>query len=646
MTFRHLIPALVLLTTSLGLDAEISYTTDPNTLLTGDVIIPAENGQVSGANLLHSFDRFSIPVGSSATFTGPDSIANLIARVTGILPSEIDGLLRSEIVDADLFLLNPNGVMFSSSAIIDINGSLYVSTAQSLVFEDGSRISLSDTGQSTLTTAPPSAFGFDASPAPIQLKDAILGVDLGEAVTLIGGHVDLQDSVVYASEGQLDLLAIKGTADVAIDPASRTPLESSALGDIAIVDQFAFGENADLNVRLEQRFGTSSIFTLDTRGNQGGDISITGDAVHIDRSILTATSSGDSKAGRVFLSANDLTLWNGARIAANARGTGSGGEIDIQAGQMSMDGSQVYTNGYLGNAGTVTITADQIDLTASYIFAQARDSGFDAGLIQLSGGVLNLESASWLSTETVYTFGNAGDIFVDFDEINITQGSVLATRSFGTGNSGDIELSGGSLRVDEGFILSGTNSGFSGNSGDISLDLDSILLTNDAVLFSGAYGSGSSGNISVRADSLAMDYSRLETISYDLGTSGDISIVADEIDLTSSRLDLSSFSLDQAGSASIAAGSINLMGSWILADSNWEGAAGSIQIDAADISFSTWMILSSNRPARGHRRSVRAGLSEAITFPAEKSPSQDPALIRMSASPPTATDSGKVESFG
>src|SRR5262249_30005612 len=65
-------------------------------------------------NLFHSFDRFSVGKGDTASFTGPTDIANIVSRVTGGQRSDIDGTLRSEIAGANLFLLNPSGVMFGS----------------------------------------------------------------------------------------------------------------------------------------------------------------------------------------------------------------------------------------------------------------------------------------------------------------------------------------------------------------------------------------------------------------------------------------------------------------------------------------------------------------------------------------------------
>uniref|UniRef100_UPI001177ADF7 two-partner secretion domain-containing protein n=1 Tax=Candidatus Entotheonella palauensis TaxID=93172 RepID=UPI001177ADF7 len=87
----------------------------PRGSLTGpDFTIPAEMGQQHGSNLFHSFELFNVHSGESATFTGPDSVQNVIGRVTGPEQSIIDGLLRSDIPGANLFLFNPQGIVFGA----------------------------------------------------------------------------------------------------------------------------------------------------------------------------------------------------------------------------------------------------------------------------------------------------------------------------------------------------------------------------------------------------------------------------------------------------------------------------------------------------------------------------------------------------
>src|SRR6266568_3335242 len=72
--------------------------------------IPAEVGQLRGPNLFHSFGQFNVRSGESATFSGPDTVANILGRVTGGTSSTINGLLRSQIPRANLYLINPSGV--------------------------------------------------------------------------------------------------------------------------------------------------------------------------------------------------------------------------------------------------------------------------------------------------------------------------------------------------------------------------------------------------------------------------------------------------------------------------------------------------------------------------------------------------------
>ena len=53
--------------------------------------IPDTLGKTVGGNLFHSFSDFNIQTGESAQFTGPDSINNILGRVTGGDASSIDG---------------------------------------------------------------------------------------------------------------------------------------------------------------------------------------------------------------------------------------------------------------------------------------------------------------------------------------------------------------------------------------------------------------------------------------------------------------------------------------------------------------------------------------------------------------------------
>jgi filamentous hemagglutinin family protein len=77
-----------------------------------DVEVGAELGRISGRNLFHSFERFGVDAGGRVTFTGPDGLDNIVSRVTGGEASRIDGTLASRVPGADLYLVNPAGIIF------------------------------------------------------------------------------------------------------------------------------------------------------------------------------------------------------------------------------------------------------------------------------------------------------------------------------------------------------------------------------------------------------------------------------------------------------------------------------------------------------------------------------------------------------
>jgi filamentous hemagglutinin family protein len=97
-------------------------------------------GTSAGSNLFHSFSEFSVPNNSTVYFRNADNIQNIITRVTGGLTSDIDGLIKAN-GQVNLFLINPNGIVFGQEARLDIGGSFIASTANNLKFADGTEFS-------------------------------------------------------------------------------------------------------------------------------------------------------------------------------------------------------------------------------------------------------------------------------------------------------------------------------------------------------------------------------------------------------------------------------------------------------------------------------------------------------------------------
>jgi len=145
--------------------------------------IKAEYGQQAGKNLFHSFEQFNLHYGESATFTGPGSVGNIISRVTGGDSSWIDGKLASAIPGADLYLLNPAGLMFGPNASLDLSGSFHISTADYLRLGENERFYANPMENDVLSSAAPTAFGFlDEDTGNISVKGA------GELTTAVWGE--------------------------------------------------------------------------------------------------------------------------------------------------------------------------------------------------------------------------------------------------------------------------------------------------------------------------------------------------------------------------------------------------------------------------------------------------------------------------
>jgi len=118
------------------------------TLKGPDYKIDANLGEIQRGNWFHSFRDFNIGTGESATFSH-EPVTNIIARVTGGNPSSIYGSLHA---DANLYLLNPSGILFGQGAIVDVNGSFHASTADYIRLTDGTIFSAQPNPNQLLTS--------------------------------------------------------------------------------------------------------------------------------------------------------------------------------------------------------------------------------------------------------------------------------------------------------------------------------------------------------------------------------------------------------------------------------------------------------------------------------------------------------------
>ncbi|MEO5356969.1 MAG: S-layer family protein [Nitrospirae bacterium YQR-1] len=608
------------------LNIEISYagitldgTMGQSGTLTGpSYTITDTMGTQVGGNLFHSFGTFNVYTGESATFTGASSISNIIARVTGGSSSYIDGAISSSISGANLYFLNPAGVMFGKNATLDIKGSFYVSTADYLKLSDGGKFSATTPSDTVLTTAAPSAFGFTSSnPTGVSIDGGFLEVSEGKGITIVAGSIDIKNGYLYAPGGRINLAAVASTGEASITSSGINTDAFSTLGDINI-------SHTDSTRETKNGYTIGNLDVSSTTGGSGS-IYIRGGKFTLDGGYVFADTYGDTNGGGIDINiAGDINIINGSAITSDTSGKGNAGDINIKADNLNLTSlgriSTTALNGSTGNGGNITIKAtDTINISgystssnsysASSIYSATYGVG-NAGSITIETNNLNLMDLGLIGSATLSgSTGNAGDITIKAkDTINISgyydsgNGvgySTIYSKTYGRGNAGNITIETNNLNLtDVGTISSSAESGSSGNSGDIAIKAaDTINISgyydSGSALYgskigSETYGSGDAGSITIETGNLNL--SNVGTISSyaqegSTGNGGDITIKAAESvnisgyydsgsGLYNSRIASETFGSGDAGNITIETGNLNLSDVGAIYANAREGSTG------------------------------------------------------------------------
>ena len=182
-------------------------------------------GAPRGGNLFHSFEQFNVNAGRGALFRPDSGIENIISRVTGGSRSEIFGTLGSLGGRANLFLINPIGIIFGPNARLNVGGSFVATTANAIQFGDQGFFSASAPDAPPLLVVKPSALLFNQIPKSITNQSTVgLQLSANRSLLLVGGNVDLDGGLLRTQAGRIELggLAGAGTVGLNVDGSSLT----------------------------------------------------------------------------------------------------------------------------------------------------------------------------------------------------------------------------------------------------------------------------------------------------------------------------------------------------------------------------------------------------------------------------------------
>lgn len=386
-----------------------------------------EGGTPVGTNLFHSFQQFGVGVGQTANFIPTGVVQNILGRVTGGA-SVIEGLMKVTGSNANLYLMNPAGIIFGSGASLDVRGSFIATTASGIGF-GGGWFSATGTNNYANLTGNPTSFAFTAAPLGAIVNAANLLMDDGQSLALLGGTVINTGSlttpggniIIYAVPGNSLLrLSIPGNLlsleiPIALDatnrpnalpfnpqllPALLTGSGMNLVTDlrVQVVDgQVSLVSNPTVPIQpgmvaIANSLNTSDVFTgagsvlVDAVGNVFGTATIDATGVFQGGGTITfrsqdsiqftgvlATSSAAGVAGAVNLTAQNNLVFGD--IDSTNFNVGTGGDVTLTSRFGSVTGGKVWTSGENGGGNLTVNAAQSIQLGEIRTFATIGNGG-------------------------------------------------------------------------------------------------------------------------------------------------------------------------------------------------------------------------------------------------------------------------------
>jgi filamentous hemagglutinin family protein len=612
-----------------------------NTIVTrSGNVFTINNGTTAGTNLFHSFREFSIPTGGSAVFNNTPNIQNIFSRVTGGTVSNIDGLIQAR-GNANLFLLNPSGILFGANASLNIGGSFVGTTAQSIKFADGIEFSATD-DRPLLTISAPIGFQMGQTPSKItHLAPTGFRVKEQKSLLLVGGEIFLDRARLTAPSGNIELAAISGAGTLSLsnlgnslqlNPSEALPRNNITLSNAAWLDVRAarggrlalYAQNLTLSELSYLRAGNEP--SGQVPGTAGDIILDVRDRISLNQGRVENRAERGSRAnsGHILLKAGSFEMTNGSFLSTSTNSNGQAGNIQIRlTGDLGMRGfdregsSRIASNSdgvATGNAGNIQIEAASIELQdGASIGANANALGQGGSVklqaterITLSGIGANRTSSRISTQSSLAATGNGGDMRIIAKDLTLSEGGMLRSQA-GGGDGGNIFVDVQTLTLSDGGQIS-TVARRAGDAGTIDLKVaqdlkiqgsyptpfprslaPSDLVAVNQQYLSGIYASataeasGDGGTLYLQAGQLNLqDGAQINVGSLGQGSAGNLLLQADRVSLDRQSALLAEVTNGSQGNIDISTPLLLLRrGSQITTTAQNISTGGNIKINAA-----------------------------------------------------------------
>ncbi|MBF2067165.1 MAG: filamentous hemagglutinin N-terminal domain-containing protein [Calothrix sp. C42_A2020_038] len=568
-------------------------------------------GTKAGVNLFHSFEEFNIPTSTEAVFNNPADIQNIITRVTGSKPSQIDGLIATA-SKTNLFLINPSGIVFGDNARLDIGGSFLASSALNIKFADGVIYSVRPSQNAELlSVTAPIGLGFggnngtisvqgrghDLSGTPFNRKNYTSGlkVEPGQTLALVGGKINLDGGILTAPQGSVELGSINDQGYLSINPSTfgfgLSYPENLKFDNIELSNKSLIDVNGTYSgfVQLYGRhvnFKDGSLVWLQNRGvdslslPKAGYINVfASDSLQLTGTTLNRIPSGlvnetiASGASRdINVTTQQLNIRNGAILAANTYSSGAGGNINITAQSINVleyfpnDTRAISTLSALahsqGNAGNLNLFAQSVSVTGGgFVGSVTTNSGASGNVnikaenILVSGSAPAGDTSSIISSS--WRNGNPGKVNIDTTRLKVSSGGLISSSSFSNSSAGNVTINADTIEVE-------------GKSGSTTSQIRS------AVRIFGAELKNTNQAANIRQ--------QLQLPDIPQGNAGDVNINARNLFINNeARISVQNQGIGKGGTLKLNVGSLVINNKSSITANTTSGIGGEIYIKAEDI---------------------------------------------------------------